>query len=145
MGSPCVDRHQSRWSLGFRNVLCEDGDDAYAAAMCCHHHSQSLIFAYVKFRLQNRDDEIAGGKSSLTRMTLWRRGRSTFISSAIFGLVMMSVIGVTVPWTWRTPHRMRASASGNQGPACRPRSTHIKVPAPSKLRPANYFGCLTGA
>ena len=62
MGSPCVDRHQSRWSLGFRNVLCEDGDDAYAAAMCCHHHSQSLIFAYVKFRLQNRDDEIAGGK-----------------------------------------------------------------------------------
>ena len=33
-----------------------------------------------------------GVKSSLTRMTLCRRGRSTFTSSLILGLVMVSVM-----------------------------------------------------
>src|SRR5258708_20174395 len=31
-------------------------------------------------------------------MTLWRRGRSTFISSLTLGLVVMSLIGCTIPY-----------------------------------------------
>jgi hypothetical protein len=46
--------------FGFRHIFCVDGDDTRAAPMSGHHHPQSLIFAHAKFRLQNRDDELAG-------------------------------------------------------------------------------------
>ena len=46
--------------FGFCHIFCVDGDDTRAAPMSSHHHPQSLIFAHAKFRLQNRDDELAG-------------------------------------------------------------------------------------
>lgn len=59
-----------------------------------HHHSHGLILARVKFRLQDRDDEIAGRKVVIDQ--------NDFVETRLFdlylilGLVMMSVIGVTV-------------------------------------------------
>src|ERR1700733_2308729 len=46
--------------FGFRYILRVDGNDTRAASMSGHHHPHSLIFVHAKFRLQNRDDELAG-------------------------------------------------------------------------------------
>ena len=46
--------------FGFRHIFCVDGDDTRAAPMSGHHHSQRLVLAHAEFRLQNRDDELAG-------------------------------------------------------------------------------------
>jgi hypothetical protein len=45
--------------LGFRYLPCVDGNDTHAAPMGGHHHSQGLILAHAKFRLQNHHDELA--------------------------------------------------------------------------------------
>lgn len=48
--------------LGFRYILCVDGDDTRPAPMSGHHHPQRLTLAHAKLRPQNRNDELAGCK-----------------------------------------------------------------------------------
>jgi hypothetical protein len=83
--------------LGFRYILRVDGNDTHAAPMCGDHNPQGLILAHAKFRLQNHDDELAGRKVVIDQNDLWRRGRSTFISSLVRGLMMISLIVGAVP------------------------------------------------
>jgi hypothetical protein len=71
--------------LGFRHVLSEDSDNARAAPMGGHHHSQSLILAHVKFYLQDRDDEIAGRKVVIDQ--------NDFVETRAFDLYLILGIG----------------------------------------------------
>ena len=80
-----------------------------------------------------------GVRSSLTRMTLWRRGRSTFISSLVVGLVMIS--GLSSDWgdysatsmigvRWKPARRRRPVQNPPQFSIPQPAAIRAIIPLP---------------